>query len=357
MAAGESSQRWSNLVDGDQSQWSAAERAALEFAVAMTLESDVYPDAKFDDLVRQFSPEIVGSMVLHMAFANFQDRLAICLEVAQSDKPVLPPVEVAFDIKGLAEASSAPSSAPSTTNDSADKTKADTTIEKTASQEHIAPSELIWLDYQGLQGRLTDQRNRKSRLVSPPWSQVVKRLPPGLMDKPSDITWYQLSMGYAPELAVPFEYYLEIAGGEVLQDWDRVFGGSLFWMVTNSIHCPYCMGHCEMNWEVAGLKSGDIADLSKRLAENEWSEFNPPQQNALLFARKLTQAPEQVSKEDIQQLERDWGKARAIRIALQCSRYNYMVRISNGFQLQLESENVFWDYYGMPKPKDDQQSR
>ncbi|MFO0959597.1 MAG: hypothetical protein U0800_19535 [Isosphaeraceae bacterium] len=35
---------------------------------------------------------------------------------------------------------------------------------------------------------------------------------------------------------------------------------------------------------------------------------------------------------------------------LNSSRYHYMTRISNGFQLKLESENVFWDYYNARPP-------
>ena len=29
---------------------------------------------------------------------------------------------------------------------------------------------------------------------------------------------------------------------------------------TRAIRCPYCMGHCEMNWEVAGLTRDEIAE-------------------------------------------------------------------------------------------------
>ena len=35
---------------------------------------------------------------------------------------------------------------------------------------------------------------------------------------------------------------------------------------------------------------------------------------------------------------------------LNASRYHYMTRISNGFQLKLERENVFYDYYNTKPP-------
>ena len=44
-------------------------------------------------------------------------------------------------------------------------------------------------------------------------------------------------------------------------------------------------------------------------------------------------------------MKRDFGADRALIVALNASRYNYMTRISNGFQLKLERENVFYDYY------------
>ena len=37
---------------------------------------------------------------------------------------------------------------------------------------------------------------------------------------------------------------------------------------------------------------------------------------------------------------------------LNASRYHYMTRISNGFQLKLERENVFYDYYNARPPAD-----
>ena len=47
------------------------------------------------------------------------------------------------------------------------------------------------------------------------------------------------------------------------------------------------------------------------------------------------------------------GADRALIVALNASRYNYMTRISNGFQLKLERENVFYDYYNTKPQRDD----
>ena len=84
---------------------------------------------------------------------------------------------------------------------------------------------------------------------------------------------------------------MRTAGAEAAPKYDRIFGGSLFWVTTKAIKCPYCMGHCEMNWEVAGLTKGEIAERSRLLAGDDWSSFPPAEQHAFAFARKLTRRP------------------------------------------------------------------
>ena len=76
--------------------------------------------------------------------------------------------------------------------------------------------------------------------------------------RPSSIVWNQVCLGYVPELATAWETVMRTNMPEMRKKMDRVFGISMFWVITRSIDCPYCMGHCEMNWEVAGLpKSTD----------------------------------------------------------------------------------------------------
>ena len=65
------------------------------------------------------------------------------------------------------------------------------------------------------------------------------------------------------------------------------------------------------------------------------------------FARKLTRTPGEVTTDDVRSLANDFKLDPAISILMYACRCNYMVRISNGFQLTLERDNVFYDYYGM----------
>jgi alkylhydroperoxidase family enzyme len=55
--------------------------------------------------------------------------------------------------------------------------------------------------------------------------------------------------------------------------------------------------------------------------------------------------PDWISLEDTDTLKHDFDTERALFILTYASRCNYMTRISNGFQLSLERDNVFFEYY------------
>jgi alkylhydroperoxidase family enzyme/thiol-disulfide isomerase/thioredoxin len=326
--------------------WSDADRLALGFARKMTVDSDSVTDAEFAALVKHFGENRAASMVLLMAYANFQDRVLLCLGASVEPGGPLPPVDVAFDPASF------------TTRTTPPPAPVKSPLPKPTGQD-LVEDDPRWseVSYDSLQGRLEAQRRKPTRLRIPPWDEVARNLPPGLINRPSDIIWYRIAFGYAPELAVPFEIYMRTAGAEAGPKWDRIFGQGLFWVTTKAIKCPYCMGHCEMNWEVAGLNKDEIADRSRLLAGDDWSSFPASEQHAYAFARKLTSAPWMVSDDELDQLKRDFGLDRAVLVVLNASRYHYMTRISNGFQLTLERENVFYDYYNAKAPRNPDSSR
>ena len=313
--------------------WSDADRAALAFAHKMTVNSDSVTDAEFAGLVRDFGPNRAAAMVLLLAYANFQDRVLLCLGAPIEPGGPMPPPAIEFD----------PASFVSHTTPPPTGLKA--SLPPPSGGDVVADDPGWATPYEQLQDRLEAQRRKPTRLPIPEWAAVARNLPPGLVDRPSPITWYRIAFGYAPELAVPFEIYMRTAGAEGSPKWDRVFGNGLFWVVTKAVDCPYCMGHCEMNWEVNGLTPAEIARRSRLLAGDDWSSFPPAEQHAYDFARKLTRAPWTVTDAELATLQRDFGPDRALWVVLNASRYHYMTRISNGFQLTLERENVFYDYY------------
>ena len=129
---------------------------------------------------------------------------------------------------------------------------------------------------------------------------------------------------------------------------DRVFEESLFWVQTRAIRCNYCMGHCEMLLEVAGLDKDAVAERTRRLAGDDWSAFPPAEQRAYAYARKLSKTPWELTAADYKALESDLGPDKAMATFWWLCRGLYMTRVSDGFQLPLERDNVFGDFYGKP---------
>ena len=84
------------LRRGDFSSKSPAEKAALEFARKMTVNSASVTDEEFAALVKHYGEKTVAAMVLSMAYANFQDRLVLCLGSPIEPGGPLPPLDVVF---------------------------------------------------------------------------------------------------------------------------------------------------------------------------------------------------------------------------------------------------------------------
>jgi hypothetical protein len=158
-------------------------------------------------------------------------------------------------------------------------------------------------------------------------------------------------LGYAPELAVPWEILMRASAPEMDANLDRIFGVDLFWVTTRADNCPYCMGHAETLWGLGGLSRSQVARVCRVLAGNDWSSFPPRERTALAFARKVTKAPWSVSADELQSLKHDFGPARAAAIIWWECRGNYLTQVANGFQLRLEQENVLREYLLNPSAR------
>ena len=336
-AAGVSDVAITSLIDGTLSAWDENDRKALKFAADMTVDSDSVTDEQFAELVERFGEKQTACMVLLMAYANFQDRLLLIFGASPEADGPLAPLNVHFDSESLVLKTTPPP----------DLNVAEPNPQSSSISTSTKERDDEWQNqsYEFLQRRMNIQKEKPTRLPILPWSQIVQNLPEGLMKEPSDIVWYQTVFGYAPELAVPFEFVMRTAGAEGSGKWDSIFGSGLFFVTTKAVECPYCMGHCEMNWEVAGLDQEQIATRSRLLSDTDWSAFPLAEQHAYAFARKLSRTPWKITDDDVQQLQTEFGKDRAFLVMFNASRYHYMTRISNGFQLTLEKENVFYQYY------------
>src|SRR5262249_13332768 len=99
----------------------------------------------------------------------------------------------------------------------------------------------------------------------------------------------------------------------------------------------------EMLLAVAGLDADGITERTRRLASGDWSSFPPAERAAYAFARKQTKTPWAISKEDVNDLIRHFGRERALDVIWWSCRCHYMTRVADAFQLPLERENVFQD--------------
>jgi len=108
------------------------------------------------------------------------------------------------------------------------------------------------------------------------------------------------------------------------------------------------MGHTEMGLAVAGLDQSAINERVAKLAGGDWSSFKPAERAGFFFARKLTKAPWNIRKADIDTLVAHLGPERALDTIYYVSACNHMTRVADAYQLPLEPENVFM----FMKPKD-----
>jgi alkylhydroperoxidase family enzyme len=318
-------------LTGESSGWPETDRDPLEFARLHTIDAPMIPDSLFDRLRNRFGDRQVAAMVVLGAYGNFQDRLILGLNLPLEPQGPLPPIDVRFPPETFQATPFLPPQNAKPSLLQAGKTVVD------------SDPEWSTLSYEELQGRLDRQRERTSRLPIPTWDEVKKGLPPNFTTQPTRIVWNLVGFGYVPELAVPWSVCTRTLWAEAPQD--RVFEESLFWVQTRTIRCNYCMGHCEMLLEVAGLSEAEVTERTRRLASDDWSCFTPAEQRAFDYARKLTRTPWELTVADYQNLERDLGAEQTLPIFWWLCRGLYMTRVSDGFQLPLERDNVFADFF------------
>lgn len=312
---------------GPTEKWPDNLKGEFEFVRTLTLAAPTLTDTLFEKMQVRHGEQGVAAMVLLTAYGNFQDRILLGLNVPIEREGVLPPSKVKF-AEGAIQAS------PLTPSNNGTATYLNRGNSTSNSNETWSS-----LPYAQLQARLEKQRDRKPRLPVPAWDDVKGKLPAAMAVRPTAIRWSLMNYGYAAELAIPWTLTTRTHWAE--NPAERILEESLFWIQTRTIECNYCMGHCEMLLEVAGLSKEAVAERTRLLADTDWAMFPENEQRAYAYARKLTQTPHLLTKADYETLERDFGPKQAMSIFFWLCRGLYMTRISDGFQLPLERENVF----------------
>jgi hypothetical protein len=106
---------------------------------------------------------------------------------------------------------------------------------------------------------------------------------------------------------------------------DYAFKTELFWIVSRTNNCQYCMGHQESKLLGAGLSEDTIASL-----DGDWSGFTPAQRSAFAFARKITYQPYLLSDADITGLRKDYQDSQILEMILSVAGNNAINRWKEG---------------------------
>lgn len=330
LAGGLTREQASRLSDGDSSVLDAKHQLLYRFAEQLSRAGRDLTDDQVAQIQSNWGTDKLVGIVLLTAYANYQDRLVHALALPLEDQAPLPPIAVQF-----AGSTAGGSLTP------AGERPAIPTAEQLLDVEQPEWSDL---SFEELQNRLERQRGRPSRVEIPDWEELKSRLRPGLYNpqRPLRIIWSRLVMGSQPSIGPAWIKCLRVFGNESKQD--RVFEESAFWVVTRELRCTYCMGHCEMLMEVGGLNREQISTRTAELASGQWSKFTPAEQVTFSLAAQLTRAPWETTDEEIEQLKQTLGEARALDAIWWIARCQFMTKVSDTFQLQLERDNVFKDF-------------
>ena len=99
------------------------------------------------------------------------------------------------------------------------------------------------------------------------------------------------------------------------------FKTRLFWVVSRTNNCQYCLGHQELKLRRVGMTEDEIAVL-----DSDWSFFPLAEQAAMKATRKLTVAPHLFNDQDLAALKPHYKDAQIIDILYTVARYNAVNR-------------------------------
>jgi hypothetical protein len=106
---------------------------------------------------------------------------------------------------------------------------------------------------------------------------------------------------------------------------DYRFKVSLFWIVSRTNNCQYCLGHQESKLLSAGMTEDEIAAL-----DSDWSRFNAAEQAAWAFGRKFTLEPHQLSDADVADLKKHYTDLQILEMILSMAGNNSINRWKEG---------------------------
>ncbi len=106
---------------------------------------------------------------------------------------------------------------------------------------------------------------------------------------------------------------------------DYAFKTRLFWIVSRTNNCQYCLGHQESKLLAAGMSEDQIAAL-----DSEWSLFPAREQAAFAYSRKLTYTPHWLSDADFAALAPHFTPLEILEMTLSIAGNNAINRWKEG---------------------------
>src|SRR5262245_12302725 len=106
---------------------------------------------------------------------------------------------------------------------------------------------------------------------------------------------------------------------------DYRFKTQLFWIVSRSNNCQYCLGHQESKLLGAGMSEDEIAAL-----DGDWEQATPAERAAYVFARKFTVEPHRLTDADIDGLRPYYKDLQILEMILSMAGNNQINRWKEG---------------------------
>jgi alkylhydroperoxidase family enzyme len=117
---------------------------------------------------------------------------------------------------------------------------------------------------------------------------------------------------------------------------DYPFKTMLFWIVSRTNNCQYCLGHQEWKLAAAGLTEEQIAAL-----DFDWERYTPAEQAAFAYARKITYEPHKIADADIDGLRKHFTNPQILEMTLSVAGNNSISRWKEGAGVPQSSGNSF----------------
>jgi alkylhydroperoxidase family enzyme len=114
---------------------------------------------------------------------------------------------------------------------------------------------------------------------------------------------------------------------------DNTFKVKLFWITSRANNCYNCLAHQEYKLLGAGVTDDDIAAL-----DGNWLAATEKERAAYAFTKKLTHAPHQITKDDVEALKKHYTPAQVTEILVTVAGYNSTNRWTDGLNIPGETD-------------------